>query len=77
MEEIIRSRVADFISLCRPLIREPGLIKRWKDEFGLVMVDDVPEIRRLDPRMEEILELQLTTLIHEVTHTKRPVVGVF
>jgi 2,4-dienoyl-CoA reductase-like NADH-dependent reductase (Old Yellow Enzyme family) len=30
MEEAIQSGVADFISLCRPLIREPGLIKRWK-----------------------------------------------
>ncbi|MBW2091899.1 MAG: NADH:flavin oxidoreductase [Deltaproteobacteria bacterium] len=30
MEEVIKSGVADCISLSRPLIREPGLIKRWK-----------------------------------------------
>jgi 2,4-dienoyl-CoA reductase-like NADH-dependent reductase (Old Yellow Enzyme family) len=27
---IIEERDADYIGLCRPLIREPGLIKRWK-----------------------------------------------
>ena len=30
MEDVIRSGVADLISISRPLIREPGLIKRWK-----------------------------------------------
>ena len=31
MENVIRSGAAEFISICRPLIREPGLIKRWKE----------------------------------------------
>lgn len=31
MEKLIGSGEVDFISLCRPLIREPDLIKRWKE----------------------------------------------
>lgn len=31
MAEIIRNKEADFISLCRPFIREPDLIKRWQE----------------------------------------------
>ena len=30
MEEVIKKREADFLSLCRPLIREPGIINDWK-----------------------------------------------
>lgn len=29
-EQIIDSGIADYISMCRPLVREPGLIKRWQ-----------------------------------------------
>jgi 2,4-dienoyl-CoA reductase-like NADH-dependent reductase (Old Yellow Enzyme family) len=30
MEEIIQNEEADFISLSRPLIKEPGIINEWK-----------------------------------------------
>lgn len=34
MKEVVDKKEADFISLCRPLIREPGLINEWqKDEL--------------------------------------------
>jgi 2,4-dienoyl-CoA reductase-like NADH-dependent reductase (Old Yellow Enzyme family) len=29
-ERIVAEGIADYISMCRPLIREPGLINRWK-----------------------------------------------
>jgi 2,4-dienoyl-CoA reductase-like NADH-dependent reductase (Old Yellow Enzyme family) len=31
MEKIVSSGIVDCIAICRPLIREPGLIKRWKN----------------------------------------------
>jgi len=31
MEKLVEDEVADFVSMCRPFIREPQLIKRWKD----------------------------------------------
>jgi 2,4-dienoyl-CoA reductase-like NADH-dependent reductase (Old Yellow Enzyme family) len=30
MEEIVRDGDADFVSLCRPFVREPGIINEWK-----------------------------------------------
>ncbi len=30
MEEIVQNKEADFISLCRPLIRQPGLVRQWQ-----------------------------------------------
>ncbi len=29
-ERLVAKRLADYIALCRPLIREPGLVNRWK-----------------------------------------------
>ncbi len=34
MAEVIRNQEADYISLCRPLIREPDIIDRWEKGKG-------------------------------------------
>jgi 2,4-dienoyl-CoA reductase-like NADH-dependent reductase (Old Yellow Enzyme family) len=31
MEKLVEDRVTDLVSMCRPFIREPQLIKRWND----------------------------------------------
>lgn len=31
MEKLVEDGAADFVSMCRPLIREPELVKRWKN----------------------------------------------
>jgi 2,4-dienoyl-CoA reductase-like NADH-dependent reductase (Old Yellow Enzyme family) len=29
-ERLVKDGIADYIALCRPFIREPGLVNRWK-----------------------------------------------
>jgi 2,4-dienoyl-CoA reductase-like NADH-dependent reductase (Old Yellow Enzyme family) len=31
MEKLVKDGVTDLVSMCRPFIREPELIKRWKE----------------------------------------------
>lgn len=35
-QNIVTSGDADLVAMCRPFIREPGLIKRWKENDGAV-----------------------------------------
>lgn len=50
-DELIKSGVADYISLCRPLIREPDLIKKWKSG-NLKKSDCISDSACFQPGME-------------------------
>jgi 2,4-dienoyl-CoA reductase-like NADH-dependent reductase (Old Yellow Enzyme family) len=50
-EEIVKSDSADYISLCRPLIREPDLIKEWKSG-NLKKSDCISDSACFQPGME-------------------------
>jgi 2,4-dienoyl-CoA reductase-like NADH-dependent reductase (Old Yellow Enzyme family) len=50
-DEIVKSGVADYISLCRPLIREPDLIKKWKSG-NLKKSDCISDSACFQPGME-------------------------
>lgn len=50
-DELVKSGVADYISLCRPLIREPDLIKKWKSG-NLKKSDCISDSACFQPGME-------------------------
>jgi len=50
-DELIKTGVADYISLCRPLIREPDLIKKWKSG-NLKKADCISDSGCFQPGME-------------------------
>ena len=50
-DQIIETGVADYVSLCRPLIREPGLIKGWKSG-NLKKSDCISESACFQPGVE-------------------------
>jgi 2,4-dienoyl-CoA reductase-like NADH-dependent reductase (Old Yellow Enzyme family) len=50
-DELVKSGVADYISLCRPLIREPDLIKKWKSG-NLKKADCISDSACFQPGME-------------------------
>ncbi len=50
-DELVKTGVADYISLCRPLIREPDLIKKWKSG-NLKKSDCISDSACFQPGME-------------------------
>jgi 2,4-dienoyl-CoA reductase-like NADH-dependent reductase (Old Yellow Enzyme family) len=50
-DELIKTGVADYVSLCRPLIREPDLIKKWKSG-NLKKSDCISDSACFQPGME-------------------------
>ena len=56
-ERIIRDGDADYIGLCRPLIREPDLVNRWKSgdtSISLCINDNVCILRSGETRCSQI-----------------------
>jgi 2,4-dienoyl-CoA reductase-like NADH-dependent reductase (Old Yellow Enzyme family) len=50
-DELVKTGVADYISLCRPLIREPDLIRKWKSG-NLKKSDCISDSACFQPGME-------------------------
>jgi 2,4-dienoyl-CoA reductase-like NADH-dependent reductase (Old Yellow Enzyme family) len=50
-DELVKTGVTDYISLCRPLIREPDLIKKWKSG-NLKKSDCISDSACFQPGME-------------------------
>ncbi len=50
-DELVKTGVADYISLCRPLIREPDLIRKWKSG-NLKKADCISDSACFQPGME-------------------------
>lgn len=64
MEEMVRKNEADFVSLCRPFIRQPGLVGEWKkgsrDRATCISCNECLAALRRDQPVRCIYEEKLT-----------------